>query len=80
MKVYVLAYEYESWTESAKEILGIYLTKASAYDSLLKEAKDRNWKDNGDERYYKLTDDYLMYRYDWEMVRTLQIEEYEAKN
>lgn len=80
MKVYVLTYEFETWTDKSKQIVGIYLTKPLAYASMLKEAENRNWKNNGDDRYYKLTDDYLMYRYDWELVRTLQIEEYEVKN
>jgi hypothetical protein len=80
MKVYVLVYEFATWTEQGGEILGIYSTKASAYDSMVAEAKSRNWKDLGDERAYKATESYIFLRIDWELTRTLRIEEYDVKN
>ena len=80
MKVYILQYQYETWTDQSSEVLGIYLTKESAYASMMKEVVDRRWKDVGDEKTFKVTDTYVMYRPDWEVVKTLQIEEYEVKN
>lgn len=80
MKVYVLSYEFESWTDQGKEILSIHLTHSSAYDSMIAEANARGWKDRSDEKWYKVTDNYVMNKQDWEIVRTLQIGEYEVKN
>lgn len=80
MKVYVLSYEFESYTDQGKQILSIHLTHVSAYASMMDEANARGWKDRGNEKWYKVTNEYIMNRQDWEIVKTLQIEEYDVKN
>ena len=79
MTVFLLKYGYETWTEQSTEVVGVYLTKQSAYADMTKEANNRDWKNNGDEKTFKATDSYIMYRPDWEIVKTLQIEEYEVR-